>query len=72
MRTKITALVAALAITAIAAPAAFANDGQRPTHPGKASGAQSVEKKSLEKKARTPVTPDSADRTRAPGKVIYF
>ena len=39
MRTKITALVVALAIAAIVGPAAFANDGQRPTHPGKATGA---------------------------------
>jgi len=73
MRTKLAALVAALAIAAIAAPAAaFANDGQRPHPPGKAYGAQSLEKKNLEKKARTPGTPDSAERPREPGKIIYF
>lgn len=76
MRTQIIALVAALAIApiaAIAAPAAaFANDGQRPTQPGKAHGAQSLEKKSIEKKTRTPGTPDSAERPREPGRIIFF
>ena len=73
MRTKFIALVAALAIAAIAAPAsAFANDGQRPHQPGKAHGAQSLEKKSIEKKSRAPGSPASAERPREPGKIIYF